>query len=92
MIFLAFHDILELLEESHLVTKIKPLEKTVDNSVLKLTLMGAALASAAVETIQSFVHKKVGAHHGVLLLAVMRTFSALGIFRRERKELKEKKE
>ena len=90
MVFLALHDILELTEESTSATEVKVLENFTGISVLKLTLIAGALAAAGIETIQSL--DTVGAHNGVFLLASLKTFKALGIFRRERKELKKKVE
>ena len=90
MVFLALHDILELTEESTSATEVKVLENVTNNSALKLMLIAGAIAAAGVETIQSL--DAVGAHNGVLLLASLRTFKTFGIFRRVRKEAKEKEE
>ena len=73
--FLAFHDIIELMEESHFMNRCAFISPILHSSVVKITLMIAALGTALFETVTSLGHKKFGAHHGTLILSVITRFN-----------------
>lgn len=91
--FLAIHDLIELLEESSILSKLEwiPLVPKMSNPLFMLTLVSAGLATAVVETIASFGSKKklIGAHHGVLILSLMKVISAIALVREGLKEKEE---
>lgn len=90
-VFLAMNELCELLEESG-VAKGKFL-RVCENVKFRLFLLLNATLYALVETIRDLRlvgTTKLGAHHGVLLLAISKTFKVIGALRSEAKEYKEK--
>lgn len=84
-VFLAVNELLELLEASRVAQG--RLLRVIENQVLRLFLVVSATLFAAIETFQSV--GKVGAHHGVLLLSVSKTFRCIGLLRGRLKEKEE---
>lgn len=82
-VFLATNELCELLEESRIAKG--RLLKVVENRRLRLFLLVNATIFAVVETIRDF-SPKLGAHHGVLWLALSQTMRCVGMLRSEYKE------
>lgn len=83
-VFLAVNELFELLEASR-VAKGRFLH-VIENRVLRLALVSSAALFALTETLQSIGTKKLGAHHGVLLLAVSKMLRCIGLVRDQMKE------
>jgi hypothetical protein len=84
-VFLAVNELLELLQASR-VARGRFL-RVIENQVLRLFLVSGASLFATMETVRSF--DKVGAHHGVLVLAVSKTLRTIGLLQGRLKETKE---
>jgi hypothetical protein len=67
-VLLAINELLEILETARLV-KGQLLLNIMKNQLLRLAILGGATAFAFVEALSSVGSKRIGAHHGVLLLA-----------------------
>lgn len=90
-VFFAMNELCELLEESRIAKG--RLLKVCENVQFRLFLLLNATLFALVETIRDIRMAgttKLGAHHGVLWLALARTFRVIGSLRSEAKEYKEK--
>ena len=90
-VFFAMNELCELLAESG-VAKGRLL-KACENVKFRLFLLLNATLYALVETIgdvKLLGTPNLGAHHGVLWLAIAKTFRVIGALRSERKEYKEK--
>jgi hypothetical protein len=86
-VLLAINELLEILETARLV-KGQFLLHIMRNHLLRLAIVGGATAFALVEALSSVGSKKIGAHHGVLLLASSKTLRCLGLLRSRLKEKK----
>ena len=86
-VLLAVNELLELLEASRLA-KGRFLH-VIRNQVFRLVLTGGATIFALIETVGSAATKKMGAHHGVLLLAISKTLRCIGLLREQVKEKEE---
>lgn len=84
-VFLALHDLNELLADSGLARGL--LRRVVENRPLELFLLGGALASACYEVWDS-EKNRIGGHHGVAVLAALKTIQCLQSLR----ELRDEKE
>jgi len=92
-VFLAMNELCELLAESR-VAKGRLL-KVCENVKFRLFLLLNATLYALMETIRDVTAvgtTKLGGHHGVLWLALAKTFRCIGLLRQEGKEYKEKEE
>jgi putative NADH-flavin reductase len=78
-VLLATNELLELLEASRLLRG--RLLKVLKNQVLRLLLVGGAAALALVEALAPMSKGKLGAHHGVVLLALSKTLRCVGLLR-----------
>jgi hypothetical protein len=87
-VLLASNELLEILETGRLV-KGRLLQKVIGNQLLRLAIVGGATALALVEALSSVGSRKIGAHHGVLLLASSKTLRCLGLLRHRLKEKEE---
>lgn len=90
-VFFAMNELCELLEESGIAKG--RLLKVCENFKFRLFLLLNAALFALVETVRDFRMAgttKLGAHHGVLWLALAKTFRVIGSLRSEAKEYKEK--
>ena len=86
-VFLATNELCELLEESG-VAKGRVL-KAVENRKFRLFLLLNATIFASIETVRDFLSVsaiKLGAHHGVLWLALSQMLRCIGMLRSEYKE------
>jgi len=75
-LFLAIHEIIELLEESPKISKLSLAHSIFHNSLLKITLLSGAFVVSLLETLAKFESKQIRAHHGILILSSMKTISA----------------
>jgi len=86
-VFLATGELIELLEQSK-IAKGRFLG-LLRNNIFRISLSLGAAAAALTETVRSFGAGKIGAHHGVLILALSKVLPSLG---RMRTEMKGKKD
>ena len=85
-VFLATYDLIDLLTESHIVVAAEEenfKHKIAENHVLKLSLAVGATIFATWEAFRSLL--KLGAHHGVLILGLSKTFKCVGLWKDELK-------
>lgn len=90
-VFFAINELCELLEQSRIAKG--RLLRICENVKFRLFLLLNATLFALAETIrdaQMVGTTKLGAHHGVLWLALAKTFRCIGSLRSEAKEYKEK--
>lgn len=98
-IFLALHDIVELVNESHITTAFigntgAVVKEFFHNPVLKLTLAVGAMVTSVLGSFTGVFSsnkttRKVGIHVGVLLVSTMKTLAILGTLRTDYKEKQE---
>ena len=75
-VLLAFNELLELLEQSGLVKGFAM--RVLENHVLRLIVVGGALTLALAEVVGGW---KLGGHHGVAVLAAVKTVRCIGLVR-----------
>jgi len=85
-VLLALNELLELRQEARRPIVFKFLHRT----AFRLFLVSGAAAVALVETLLA-AENKVGAHHGVLILGICKSMRCIGLIRKDRRELQEKK-
>jgi len=91
-ILLATNELLELLEAAKVLPTAGVVATVLKNCVFRLFLNAGALAFALYETFESITHRKLGGHHGVALLAFMKTLRTIGLVRTQFKEKHKKKQ
>lgn len=82
-IFLAINELIELLISSTTIRK-GNMRQILENHFFRASLVSCAAIFALVETLSST--RKIGAHHGVLILSISKLFRVLGMMRSEFKE------
>lgn len=87
-VFYAINELCELLEYSG-VAKGRLL-RVCENVKFRLFLLLNATLYSLIETIRDAKMAKIGAHHGVLWLAISKLFKVIGALRSEAREYKEK--
>ncbi|KAL3914666.1 MAG: hypothetical protein SGILL_006012 [Bacillariaceae sp.] len=88
-VLLALNELIELREEAGSKAFISFIRKP----AFRLALVSGAVVMALWETISASMTKKsLGAHHGVLFLGIAKTLRCVGLVRKDRDEVKEKKE
>lgn len=88
-VMLALNELIELREEAGS----KAIVPFFRRPAFRLALVSGAVIMALWETIMAGVAKKsLGAHHGVLFLGIAKTLRCVGLVRKDREELAEKKE
>jgi hypothetical protein len=88
-VLLAINELLELLEHAHVIHG-RALT-FLSNCYFRLTLSIGAFAFALYETVETMSHGKFGAHHGIAVLALMKTLRTAGILRSRFKNYGKKK-
>ena len=83
-VLLAVYELMELLEQSGTVTG--RFLGLIQNHLVRVSLSLGAASVALAETVKSFEGGKIGAHHGVLLLALSKLLYVVNIMRTNIKE------
>lgn len=83
-VLLAINELLELLEQSR-VARGRVL-RGLKNSLFRIALLGGATILALVETVGDMGCKKLGSHHGVLILAFAKALRSVGLLNKQLKE------